>query len=48
MSDLEGVPLSYGPGRPGRSGFLAAGAGLYDEILQHTAGRKAVSGGIHD
>ena len=48
VSDLEGVPLSYGPGRPGRSGFLAAGAGLYDEILQHTAGRKAVSGGIHD
>ncbi len=47
VSDLEGQPLSYGPGRPGRNGFIAAGAGLYHEILSHTAGRRTVSGGIH-
>lgn len=47
MSDLDGVRLSYGPGRPGRDGFLAAGADLYDEILLHTAGRKVDSAGIH-
>ena len=46
VSDLEGARLSYGPGRPGRAGFLAAGADLYDEILRHTAGRKTVSGGM--
>ena len=46
VSDLEGVPLTYGPGRPGRDGFIAAGAGVYDEILSHTAGRRTVSGGI--
>jgi myo-inositol-1(or 4)-monophosphatase len=47
MSDLEGARLGYGPGRPGRGGFVAAGAELYEEILRHTAGRKTVSGGIH-
>jgi myo-inositol-1(or 4)-monophosphatase len=47
VSDLDGAPLGYGPGRPGRSGFLAAGANLYDEILRHTTGRRTVSGGIH-
>lgn len=47
VSDLEGMLLGYGPGRPGRGGFLAAGADLYDEILRHTAGRKAVSGEFH-
>jgi hypothetical protein len=46
VSDLEGARLGYGPGRPGRAGFLAAGANLYDEILRHTAGRKTVSGGM--
>jgi myo-inositol-1(or 4)-monophosphatase len=52
VSDLEGASLGYGPGRPARGGFLAAGTGLYDEMLRHTAGRKTVSGrtvtgGIH-
>jgi myo-inositol-1(or 4)-monophosphatase len=48
VSDLEGVALGYGPGRPGRRGFIAAGANLYDAILEHTAGHgSAVSGGVH-
>jgi len=47
VSSLEGVRLGYGPGRPGRDGFLAAGADLFAEMLRHTAGRKAVSGNIH-
>jgi myo-inositol-1(or 4)-monophosphatase len=47
VSNLEGVRLGYGPGRPGRDGFLAAGADLFQEILRHTAGRKAISGNVH-
>ena len=47
VSDLNGVRLGYGPGRPRRDGFLAAGADLFAEILRHTAGRKAISGTIH-
>ncbi len=48
VSDLEGVALSYGPGRPGRRGFIAAGANIYDAILEHTAGHgSAVAGGSH-
>ncbi|HUE46587.1 MAG TPA: 3'(2'),5'-bisphosphate nucleotidase CysQ [Aestuariivirgaceae bacterium] len=52
VSDLEGAKLGYGPGRPARGGFLAAGANLHDEMLRHTAGRRTVtgrtmSGGIH-
>ena len=47
VSDLEGVRLGYGPGRPGRDGFIAAGPDLFAEILRHTAGRKAISGTIH-
>jgi myo-inositol-1(or 4)-monophosphatase len=47
VGDLDGARLGYGPGRPGRGGFLAAGANLYDELLRYTAGRKTVSGEIH-
>jgi myo-inositol-1(or 4)-monophosphatase len=52
VSDLEGAKLGYGPGRPARGGFLAAGANLHDEMLRHTAGRRTVTerpvpGGIH-
>jgi myo-inositol-1(or 4)-monophosphatase len=47
VSDLDGAPLGYGPGRPGRGGFVAAGANLFHEILEHTGRGKAVSGGVH-
>jgi len=47
VSDLDGVRLGYGPGRPGRDGFLAAGVDLYEELLRHTARRKTVSRNIY-